>query len=375
VGHDTRYRIHEFAGLAGVTVKTLHHYDRVGLLRPRRTASAYRVYTQTDLVRLEQILALKTIGFSLRDIRAPLDREALPLPAVFRQQREVLEEKRRLLDRAIRALTDAERAAAADSAPATAILQEVIRVMSMQDIETMRKYYTDEAWAQWQQHYYDDWPSPAWRALYRDISAAIQSDPSEPRAQALADRWQELTKQDAVTPAVRTGMIKAWTDREHWPASLKRRIEEFDVERATRFIADALWVRWADQQDATRQRGGPGIPRVTDSRRALFDEWVPLLALDPGSDRVQELLTRWQTLLDVESNGDEQVKGDIAGFVQRRHSWPAGMRRYIASLYDTDADTWSRVTDFIERAIAYRTSGERPSHHGGSSSPQSGADV
>jgi MerR family transcriptional regulator, thiopeptide resistance regulator len=360
VREGARYRVREFAALASVTVKTLHHYDRIGLLRPRRASSGYRVYTQADLVRLEQILALKTIGFSLTDIRSLLDRDALPLPALFRQQRHVLEEKRRLLDRAIRALTDAERAASSGSAPTTAILQDVITVMNMQDIEAMRKYYSDEAWAQWQ-YYYDDWPSPAWQALYRDVAAAIGSDPAAPRAQALADRWQALTKQDAVIPGVRTGMIKAWADREHWPSSLKHRIEEFDIERATRFIADALWARWADQQDAARQTGGPGVPRVSDSRRALFDEWTFLLDRDPGSEPVQSLLARWERLLDVETEGDQAIKTDIADFVRRRQSWPAGMRRYMASLYATDLDTWSRVTDFIEQALAYKTSGESPS--------------
>jgi DNA-binding transcriptional MerR regulator len=360
VGEVARYRVQEFASLAGVTVKTLHHYDRIGLLRPRRASSGYRVYTQDDLVRLEQILALRTIGFSLTDIRSLLDRDALPLPAIFRQQRHVLEEKRCLLDRAIRALTDAERAASSGSASTTAILQDVITVMNMQDIEAMRKYYSDEAWAQWQ-HYYDEWPSPAWQALYRDVAAAIESDPAAPRAQALADRWQALTRHDAVTPGVRTGMIKAWADREHWPSSLKLRIEEFDIERATRFIADALWVRWADQQDATRQKGGPGVPRVSDSRRALFDDWRSLLDHDPGSEPAQSLLARWERLLDVETEGDEGVKADIAEFVRQRRSWPAGMRRYMASLYATDVDTWSRVMDFIERALAYRTSGESPS--------------
>jgi DNA-binding transcriptional MerR regulator len=47
VGHGARYRVHQFAELAGVTVKTLHHYDRVGLLRPQRTHSGYRVYDCT----------------------------------------------------------------------------------------------------------------------------------------------------------------------------------------------------------------------------------------------------------------------------------------------------------------------------------------
>ena len=231
--------------------------------------------------------------------------------------------------------------------------------MNMQDIDAMRKYYSDDAWAQWGR-YYDDWPSPAWQALYRDIGTALGSDPAAPRAQALADRWQALTKADAVTPAVRTGMIKAWADREQWPASLKRRMEEFDVERATRFIADALWVRWADEQDARRQAAGPGIPRVTDSQRALFDEWTTALGSDPAGQQAQALLARWQALLDVQTNGNEAMKTDVVAAMRRRNAWPAGMRRYIASLYATDTDTWSRVNDFIEQALACKTSGDRP---------------
>jgi hypothetical protein len=56
--------------VAGVTVKTLHHYDRVGLLQPPRTASRYRVYTAGDLARLQHILALRALGLPLR-IREP----------------------------------------------------------------------------------------------------------------------------------------------------------------------------------------------------------------------------------------------------------------------------------------------------------------
>ena len=52
-----RYRIHEFAGLSGLTVKTLHHYDRLGLLTPTRTDAGYRLYAEADLERLEQIIA------------------------------------------------------------------------------------------------------------------------------------------------------------------------------------------------------------------------------------------------------------------------------------------------------------------------------
>jgi len=62
------YRVREFAALAGVTIRTLHHYDRVGLLKARRTRASYRVYRDSDLPRLQQILVLRFAGASLKEI-------------------------------------------------------------------------------------------------------------------------------------------------------------------------------------------------------------------------------------------------------------------------------------------------------------------
>src|SRR5579863_9100245 len=94
----------EFAELAGVTVRALHHYDRLGLLRARRSGAGYRLYSVRDLERLEQIVALKFLGLSLQQIRTLLEREQLALPDALRMQRTVLEGKRSLLERAIRAI-------------------------------------------------------------------------------------------------------------------------------------------------------------------------------------------------------------------------------------------------------------------------------
>src|SRR5579871_5156810 len=102
------YRTQEFAALAGVTVRALHHYDRLGLLKPRRTNSGYRLYCLKDLERLEQIVALKFLGISLKEIKTLLDRNPLALPDALRLQRRILEEKRQFLDRAIRAIAEAE---------------------------------------------------------------------------------------------------------------------------------------------------------------------------------------------------------------------------------------------------------------------------
>src|SRR5262249_57262771 len=73
------YKIHEFAELGAVTVKALRHYDRLGLLKPKRTTCGYRMYAERDLERLEQIIALKFLGVSLKQIKIMLDRPAAEL--------------------------------------------------------------------------------------------------------------------------------------------------------------------------------------------------------------------------------------------------------------------------------------------------------
>src|SRR3954447_22661428 len=119
-----RYQVHEFAALTGVTVRALHHYDRLGLLRPRRTDSGYRLYGAQELERLEQIVALKFIGIPLKQIKAILDRNAADLFQALRLQRTVLEGKRRLLDSAIQAIRTAEQSFAEGRRPNAAILKK-----------------------------------------------------------------------------------------------------------------------------------------------------------------------------------------------------------------------------------------------------------
>ncbi|WP_414168491.1 MerR family transcriptional regulator [Streptoverticillium reticulum] len=67
------YSVGQVAGFAGVTVRTLHHYDRAGLLSPgERTPAGYRQYGDADLARLQQILFYRELGFSLDEIAAIL---------------------------------------------------------------------------------------------------------------------------------------------------------------------------------------------------------------------------------------------------------------------------------------------------------------
>src|ERR687893_517728 len=74
--------------MAGVTVRTLHHYDRIGLLSPSgRSAAGYRLYAPADLDRLHQVLLYRELGFSLEDVAALLADDAVPEAHLRRQHR------------------------------------------------------------------------------------------------------------------------------------------------------------------------------------------------------------------------------------------------------------------------------------------------
>src|SRR4029079_6608614 len=103
------YRVQAFAELAGVTVRALHHYDSLALLKPKRTSAGYRLYSAPYLERVEQIVALKFLGLSLKQIKTVLDRDSRSLVEVLRTQRRALEEKRRRLHQATAAIAGAER--------------------------------------------------------------------------------------------------------------------------------------------------------------------------------------------------------------------------------------------------------------------------
>lgn len=92
------YSVGQVSSLAGVTVRTLHHYDKAGLLSPSaRSHVGYRLYSDADLARLQQILFYRELGFSLDEIAAILkDPQANALEHLRARQRQLREEIARL---------------------------------------------------------------------------------------------------------------------------------------------------------------------------------------------------------------------------------------------------------------------------------------
>jgi MerR family transcriptional regulator, thiopeptide resistance regulator len=196
---DDLFQPHEFAVFAGVTVRALHHYDRLGLLKPAtRTDAGYRLYSEHDLARLEQIVLLKFLGFSLKQIGELLDDNS-DLLDTLRCQRVALGAKRGQLERAIQAIQETETALAGCFKPDWKIFIKIIKEIEMNnDAQWTKKYYTDEAQAKIEErkglwsHELQARVSQQWSELLADIEASLDENPAGSKAQALLTRWRNL---------------------------------------------------------------------------------------------------------------------------------------------------------------------------------------
>lgn len=366
MGSRRTYRVHEFAELSGVTVKALHHYDRLGLLTPRRTGSGYRVYTDGDLARLEQIVALKFLGMPLRQIRDVLERTADQLPAALRTQRKAIEAKQAQLARAVQAIRAAEESLQHAASADPSALRKIIEVVQMENgMELMKKYYSEDAWEK-RRRYYDEGPAPEWLELYRQANALIGTDPASPAAQELADRWLRLSvRAYSGDPAVQTDSPSAWLDRKNWPAAMKRRLVHYNLEAVQEFIQQAGmsarrkyftaagWSRFVEKRQRLLE-DTEARTRFWQARLDLFRDIETALGEPPESEKGQSLADRWLTQLEEESGGDAGVlEGLMRAWADRPH-WSAVVRWYMEGLVRMSGERFDRVAAYLDAASAAR---------------------
>jgi MerR family transcriptional regulator, thiopeptide resistance regulator len=139
------YTVGELSRLTGVTVRTLHHYDEIGLVRPSgRTAAGYRLYTEAEVLRLQQVLLFRELGLPLDEIGAAID-EAASQEDLLRRHREVLVAKRGRLDAMV---------AAVDAALTVLSSKDAAMTMTNEDFKAMfdgfdPSAYEAEAEARW----------------------------------------------------------------------------------------------------------------------------------------------------------------------------------------------------------------------------------
>ncbi len=181
-------KVGELARRTGLTIRTLHHYDEIGLLQPLLHSEAgHRLYTASDVARLQQVISLRQLGFSLDEVRDCLSRPSFSPLEVIRlhlaRLREQIELQGRLCER-LEAI--AAHLGTAEEVSADEFLQ-TIEVITM-----MEKLYTPEQIKQFPEVAKQMGPEEiraveeAWTALLSEVRANRDLDPASPQARALA---------------------------------------------------------------------------------------------------------------------------------------------------------------------------------------------
>jgi DNA-binding transcriptional MerR regulator len=237
-----QYRIGELARVAGVTVRTLHHYDELGLLRPsERTQGGHRLYAAQDVERLYRLLAMRSLGLPLEEIRTVLDRGDGVAETVRRhlvtveRQAEALQALNARLTRLLDALNGGEESS-------NQRFLDALEAMSM-----FEKYYTPEQLQQLEERRKQFGPEQIkavedeWKELYAQVREHRENgtDPADPAVQALVTRSGEL--------------IKMFTGGDPGiEASLKRMYEQEGPQRASRGVADPADLAYLERARASR---------------------------------------------------------------------------------------------------------------------------
>lgn len=288
-----RLKIGELAKRTGLTVRTLHHYDAIGLLSPSaRSDAGYRLYNETDLARLHRILALRRFGMALADIGTFLTGPDLPLVDIVERQIGMLDQQiaqaSALRSRLVRLRGQLDAGRQPDPADWLTTLEQ----MTMYD-----KYFTQDELQQLPLYTQAAQVEGEWQALVTEVRGLIDAgtSPADARARALAKRWMATLARDTNANPVLFAKLNTMHEQEpsvQEHTGVTPQVMAF-ILAATKENQLAVYERYLDAGEMAFVRANYG------KRNA---EWPPLLArvrtaMDegraPDSPEAQALARDW----------------------------------------------------------------------------------
>lgn len=304
----TEWYVKDLSKLTGVSVQTLHHYDRIGLLKPSlRLANGYRLYSEKDLLKLQQIVALKFFGFELSKIKFLLDRE-VDVRSHLETQSEVLAEKAqtlidasKTLDSIISDCNDTKSIPwekviqlievytmtqkAQKTWVAKALNQEEIQDLARFDADLNKRYTEKEKQAF----------EKKWLGFLEEVAQNTDKDPSSSFGMEMGKRCMD--------------MVNSWFTNKF--AGLRETIWEKGFQAGLSDLSPEV-VSWLDKAIDTYYRGRIyGIlARADNPSAALEQEWKSLMEEMYGDaqDRKQEVIVAAMTDNNVSNVGRQWLQ-------------------------------------------------------------------
>ncbi|MGQ4878640.1 MerR family transcriptional regulator [Billgrantia sp. LNSP4103-1] len=337
-------RIGELAKRSGLTVRTLHHYDDIGLLVPStRSEAGYRLYSRRDIARLHHIQALRSLGMSLADIGDLLGRPEPPLANIVERQIGMLEERiaqqnrlRDRLQRLHRQLVDAEEPDLAEWLNTLELMTMYDRYFSRDELDRLSLYQADTD------------RQAEWNALIQQAEDLLQRgvSPATAEARDLATRWMaKLERDTAGDPTLldKLNIMHANEPRAQEQLGISTQVSDYVLQAFAESKLVIYQRHLSDEEFAFMRERYP----------QCMQEWPPLMArlrqqLEKGSapedPAVQRLAQEWLELLRRFAGDDPATHRKIR---QANEQEPA--------LKDS---IWmdERMKAYLERAIAHLTS-------------------
>jgi DNA-binding transcriptional MerR regulator len=243
------HTVSRLARMAGVSVRTLHHYDRIGLLKPSgRTEAGYRLYAERDLLRLQQILFYRELEVPLRRIREIVDDPSFDGMAALTRHRALLEERGRRTARLIETIDRTLARLRGEDAMLSD--EELYDGFPKEKVEAWKK----EAQERWGDSYVESnrrvrsWSKEKLGAVKAEgeritgaLGAAMDRGPDDPYVQSLvAEFYEHLRHYYEPTPEVFAGLGRMYVEHPDFRArfdGIRPGLAEFLRDAMARYAA------------------------------------------------------------------------------------------------------------------------------------------
>jgi DNA-binding transcriptional MerR regulator len=192
------FTVKQLSALAGVTPRTLHYYDEVGLLKPSRVGdNGYRYYGEESLLRLQQILYYRELDIPLGDIKKIMGRPDFDVLGALQSHRDALQKQVARLNRLIHTVDNTIGHLKGDKIMSEKGLFEgfteeeqekyALEAEKLYDAETVRA--SNQKWKSYSAAMRDSIMAEG-KAVYLDMIAAMPNGADSPEAQAIVERWR-----------------------------------------------------------------------------------------------------------------------------------------------------------------------------------------
>lgn len=289
-------QVGELAKRAGITVRTLHHYEQTGLLLPSaRSAAGYRLYNLADVQRLHMIQTLAKAGLELAEIRDFLEQRSLSLAELLDGQITLLDKQLRSIHTLRNRLVELRTGLTDDATPDLESWLQTLELMNMYD-----RWFSKEELQQLPFAVEKEALADIWSGLVTEVKHSLEQNVSvtDARATDLASRWMERLEQDTAGKPeflTRLNEMHSVEPQMQEQTGITPEITDY-ITRAFAESKLSIWEKYLTAEE------------MAFTRAHYFDrmmEWPPLVAklhqaqrdnLSPASDDAQKLAEKWLVL-------------------------------------------------------------------------------